>query len=98
MKMRMLICSSFFFLSLSLFIPLTAFPAFSLQQFVPGKQKTVERGGLYLYPPVLFTAHFESVQRKLILLLHVQHEIAAAAAAAWGDGTDHWLLGDGSNI
>lgn len=49
-------------------------------------------------PPVLFTAHFESVQRKLILLLHVQHEIAAAAAAAGGDGTELWLLHEGSNI
>lgn len=65
---------------------------------MPGKQKTVERGGLYLYPPVLFTAHFELVQRKLILLLHVQHEIAAAAAAAGGDGTELWLLHEASNI
>lgn len=93
MEMRMLIRSLLFFFANSLSHP------FSLQQFVPGKQKTVERGGLYLYPPVLFTAHFESVQRKLILLLHVQHEIAASAsAAAGGDGTELWLLHEGSNI
>lgn len=96
MKMRMLICSSRFFLLFYYTDNPTPHPP-SLQQFVPGKQKTVERGGLYLYPPVLFTAHFESVQRKLILLLHVQHEIAAAAAA-WGDGREQWLLREVSNI